>query len=236
MTPSQEIIINSRALDCLSSCEEVYNGATLETDGAHVLLEDLPDCTRVTFRGSKSIEDWVNDAEFGKIMVPGGMVHEGIWTSYRSIKGDLIVRLNKSKPLEITGHSLGGGQAVDFAYDVASDYSILRVVTFGQPRVGDGAFCLSYDKVLGSKTLRFVDCDDIVPRLPFRSLGFSHVGTEAFISSSGDLEINPAFWLLLTSDVENAVRDISSGALSALSSHHLSFYRSRLEAIVNSSF
>jgi triacylglycerol lipase len=48
------------------------------------------------------------------------------------------------------------------------------VYTFGQPCIGDAVFATKYDGLLQSRTFRFVNHNDLVPRL--LELKFRHVG------------------------------------------------------------
>ncbi|KYF83459.1 hypothetical protein BE17_10665 [Sorangium cellulosum] len=97
------------------------------------------------------------------------------------------------KALYITGHSLGGALAVLTAAriytngDVEELRSVLRgVYTFGQPMVGDRTFARAVGRKFERKLFRHIYRNDIVPRLPPRTLGhFEHFGQE-YIEKSGN--------------------------------------------------
>lgn len=219
------------ALECLAACEDVYARSTIATDDCHVLIQPFDTFTHVTFRGSKSIEDWLNDADFEKITVAGGKVHRGIWMSYQTVSSLLRSKLNKQKPLVIDGHSLGGGHSTFCAWDLDAEYEIFFAISFGSPRVADAAFRDNYNRTLGEKTIRFVDARDIVPRVPFRELGYVHVGHEGFLPSAGGFSYDPSLWELVTDDVKGAITDIQSGRIELLDDHHLLRYRARIMAL-----
>jgi Lipase (class 3) len=87
------------------------------------------------------------------------------------------------RPLYITGHSLGGALAMLFAYRWSNPtIPIAGIYTFGQPRVGDAKFRRRYDVLLGARTFRVVNEEDIVPRVPGLLLGYRHAGQEVFFS------------------------------------------------------
>ena len=82
----------------------------------------------------------------------------------------------------IAGHSLGGAIAELCAAQAwfVSHVPIQGVYTFGQPRVGDDAFAKIVHDALGLRIVRFVNDQDIVPRVPFYGMGFRHYGTQIF--------------------------------------------------------
>ena len=98
-----------------------------------------------------------------------------------------------SRHLVLTGHSLGGGIAVVAAFDLAEQYDIRAVVTFGAPRVGLPEFRGSYHtKRCGARTLhaitrRYTHETDLVSRVPPPVL-YCHVGDESVVNSSGAIQ------------------------------------------------
>jgi hypothetical protein len=99
---------------------------------------------------------------------------------------------DKLEGLYITGHSLGGALAVIAAalLHVLPDLDGLRqklrgVYTYGQPMVGHKDFAEQFDQEFGDRLFRHVYGNDIVPRLPPRTIGpFDHFGKE-YTSSEG---------------------------------------------------
>ncbi|XP_076884748.1 triacylglycerol lipase OBL1-like [Bidens hawaiensis] len=109
--------------------------------------------------------------------------------AYYLIRQKLKERLenNPNAKFFLTGHSLGAALSVVFpailAYHNETDLlsKLEGVYTFGQPRVGDHQFGEHMKGVLashGSRYLRFVYCNDLVPRVPFDSsdVYFKHFG------------------------------------------------------------
>ncbi|KAH8913536.1 alpha/beta-hydrolase [Atractiella rhizophila] len=83
----------------------------------------------------------------------------------------------------LTGHSLGAAVSVldSLQLRINLDPNIaIQTVGYGQPRVGNDAFALYYDQLLGNNTLHYTNWRDPVPRLPEQILGFVQTQNEFF--------------------------------------------------------
>jgi len=167
----------------------------------------------VAFRGTQPRHpvDWMSDGEV--VHAPWahtvGKVHKGFYRALDVAWNDdpahvLPRRLTThgNKTIWITGHSLGGALAELCAARASFDPAIGRVpiqgvYTFGQPRVGNDAFANLLNDALGSRTYRFVNDRDIVPRVPFYSMGYRHYGGQTFYDHAG-----------VASTVESAVESL----------------------------
>lgn len=116
--------------------------------------------------------------------------------AYFSIKEALKLKLQKNDKAKfiVTGHSLGGALAVLFVAGLAiHEESFLMeklegIYTFGQPRVGDekfGNFMKDKFDKLNVRYLRYVYCNDLVPRIPHddKTLLFKHFGPCLYYNS-----------------------------------------------------
>lgn len=142
----------------------------------------------VVFRGTeKKLKDWYTDIQFAHKVYPYGnteskiKVHEGFITAYKSVRDQIIgvIRSNISKIKHVTviGHSLGGALATLAAVDIQYGFEWIYVqcVTYGSPRVGNAAFCASFNKRINI-SYRFYNRTDIVPTVPFEWMGgYKHV-------------------------------------------------------------
>lgn len=132
----------------------------------------------VSFRGTQTDTDWISDLRYGQVPYPyvknAGKVHSGFLDVYKSCRDELIDilrTLSPSKPIFITGHSLGGALATLHALDVAVnlDDRTVAMVNFGSPRVGNPDFVYQYKQYL-PYSIRYVNSVDLVPFVPLRKI------------------------------------------------------------------
>uniref|UniRef100_A0A2N9FZ24 Fungal lipase-type domain-containing protein n=1 Tax=Fagus sylvatica TaxID=28930 RepID=A0A2N9FZ24_FAGSY len=106
---------------------------------------------------------------------------------------DLLQKNEKAKFI-VTGHSLGAALAILFLTVLAKHEEewlmdkLEGVYTFGQPRVGDsqmGDYMKKKLKQYNVRYLRFVYCNDIVPRIPYddETRFFTHFGPCLYYNS-----------------------------------------------------
>ena len=155
--------------------------------------------TVVAFRGTEleDIKDALADAEFllkewhdaaGR---PIGKVHGGFARYahdkdvFNRVKAHLD-RLPRNNRVLVTGHSLGAALATL----MASWMPNAELYTFGSPRVGTPEFTQA---VRNRVAARFVDCCDIVSRLPPKAvLNYADVGTLTYIDRNGERHAAPS--------------------------------------------
>ena len=125
----------------------------------------------------QSLGNWVTNFNLG---TPARDIHRGFEDAVEPSGGYFdALKPNKTQPLFVTGHSLGGALAIIAAERIRRELKIeaSAVYTFGAPRVGSAAFAGSYNAYgLGDRSYRLIHGLDIVPTLPPSRLGFRHVG------------------------------------------------------------
>lgn len=102
-----------------------------------------------------------------------------------------LIRENPNYQVAVTGHSLGGAIATLVGTQLkAMGYDDIRVVTFGQPKVGNRATAQYMDTLWGEMDLRteateipkgllrVINKDDVVHLVPLTSMGFKHACAE----------------------------------------------------------
>lgn len=116
-----------------------------------------------------------------------GRLHRGfkrevddLWPRIR----EHLAELDKDHDLWFTGHSLGGAMAMICAGRCTLEdipEQPIQTVTFGSPRVGTHRYVTH----AGLDILRWVNNNDIVPRVPPSWMGYTHTGTLMYLDSDG---------------------------------------------------
>jgi hypothetical protein len=160
--------------------------------GAQAFIAESVGEVVVAFRGTEADDptDLVADGEFLKTAWPppsgAALAHVGFAQQLDSCWGEVEERLSGvGKRVLFTGHSLGAALATLAASLRDPDY----LATFGSPLVGDAALARSLQH---TKHDRFVDCCDLVTRVPPEGLGYAHTGTLRYIDRHGRVSTSPS--------------------------------------------
>lgn len=125
-------------------------------------------------------------------------IHKGFACAYASVAKRVMRRIKAlldehSRPVFLTGHSLGGALATICSLDVWVKLRISRrqifVSTFGSPRVGNNAFMRIYNSVIALHWRIVID-PDMVAKLP--KVGYRHVGKKVLMTPDGEMFIDPS--------------------------------------------
>ena len=136
----------------------------------------------------------------------GGRVHTGFADALGQVRAELLPALANPKYEKyrkiFAGHSLGAALATLLASIQKPD----RLFTIGSPRVGDAAFVATLN---GVNSTRYVDCSDLVTRVPPENLGllhYAHVGPMIYIDRKGAIHANPDEAFVTTDRLEAAAQ------------------------------
>lgn len=188
----------------------------------------------LAFRGTASLKDWMTDINIDLINGPGGKVHEGFSMAISSVWRDILSFIRnerKGRALWITGHSLGAALATLAVAKLRleKDEPVNGLYTFGQPRTGDREFQKNFDADFVSQTFRFVNNNDIVARIPFRSMHYSHVGTFKYIDEKGTLSEDISWWDIIADRVHGRIEDLLEPGTDGIKDHAVDNYVKFLE-------
>jgi triacylglycerol lipase len=173
------------ALELVRCAEKSYVRMTYSQGNDGFLLEtDLDGNQMLAFPGSLEIMDWIEDAEFVKVKRDGmGWIHNGFADMWDRLKIQVEMKLDRTKPLYIVGHSLGGAVATVAALALHNKgFKIDGLYTVGSPRVGNSEWKKKFNES-GIEYHRIVNGDDIVTTVP--KLFYYHVGNEVKINKRG---------------------------------------------------
>lgn len=173
----------------LRAVADVMNSQAFLVEDEHKLI--------MVFRGTESddFRDLITDIDVrpqnwsveGK---PAGRVHRGFASALDLVLPVLRAALGEvSKPLVLTGHSLGAAMATL----AASQLQPSGLYTFGQPRVGNTEFASWMDRQVEAGLIyhRYVNCCDIATRVPPGFVGFRHAGVLHYIDREGQIHMAP---------------------------------------------
>jgi hypothetical protein len=217
----------------------------------------------VAFRGTENpatlegLKDWLLTDAMNLLILPKGRLgtdlaaagvgarfHQGfvdalagIWPELSSAVEAEIAKADR--PLWITGHSLGGALAVMAAWLFTRKFvNVHQVYTYGGPMIGNAEAMKAFEADLGDRTFRYVDTDDLVPRLPAFSLlanQFVHCPVERPLGTPPP--DGPAAWNALTGLAGQAVNGLIQGTLvdqvwrvveSRFAAHMMDNYRKKI--------
>ena len=146
------------------------------------------------------------DANAWTIASEVGRVHSGFYGEVNELWPLLEQQIKENQlPMWFAGHSLGGAMAAVCA--VRCKISPIpsnpqAIFSYGAPRVGDR----KYTSFLKVKHYRWVNNNDIVPRVPPRWLGYRHMGQEIYLNRHGRISrlrswfrVRDRFWGLVAS-------------------------------------
>ena len=142
------------------------------SEDTQVYIWKIDDVVYVTFRGTSSLKDALDDLDIKRTRVSGKIkVHKGFYKQFQSVQikiTKILLKLTENASRIIfTGHSLGGALAqIAAAYygDVLEDIFV-TCYTFGSPRVGNKYFVEWFSKNV-NEHVRVVNDNDPVPMIP----------------------------------------------------------------------
>ncbi|HKB37244.1 MAG TPA: lipase family protein [Gemmataceae bacterium] len=212
---------------------------TFQFGAFHGFVANMERVSLVAFRGTDNIENWVTDGHTVQVedKTYPGKVHQGFAEAMGEIWPGLRERLPApagSRPVWVTGHSLGGALATLAAIRLESEgYTVRAAYTYGSPRVGNLDFYEAYQPI----NYRFVNNNDVVPHVPleFMVLGvrhrglvlfrYKHVGTLKYLDRHGHLGEGMSDWDMKKEFTLNALMR-SGGTIEpdALADHRIDNY------------
>jgi pimeloyl-ACP methyl ester carboxylesterase len=136
--------------------------------------------TIVAFAGTDPavLANWISDFDVG--VGTGGSAEgfavatDAVWPGLKA----LLTGGAANAAVYVAGHSLGAAIAALTAQKISTQgvAPVEAVYTIGMPRPGRADFASSYNPLLGARTYRLVQGDDIVPSVAPSFLNFRHVG------------------------------------------------------------
>lgn len=162
---------------CLPAFNQVYTKRIETTNNQYFLAtSSLTQTHLISIAGTSNIENVLLDADLSHEFVPSLQItlHRGFAKAARLIYEDVRPRLVAGYRIQLTGHSLGGAEAVILGMELkAAGTPAERIITFGQPRVTNQA---GVDAFKDLPLTRVINQNDMVPEMPLDP--FRHIGPE----------------------------------------------------------
>lgn len=146
-----------------------------DSTGFQAFVGSTNDYVIVSFAGTSELIDYITDLTFASKPetlrgIPGN-VHIGFLNVLERSWPKLLELVKKhtavNKPILLTGHSMGGAQAVISAARLAKlGFPVDSIYIYAVPRIGDETYANYIEKQFPKRIWRFVNNEDLVPRLP----------------------------------------------------------------------
>ncbi len=163
----------------------LFEGIPCDSRG---IIAERGDAIVVAFAGTDPAV-WQNIITDASVVGTGASeTHAGFAAAASVVWNDIQSAITStSKPVFVTGHSLGGALAALSGLRAAESQVLPAAgYLFGTPRVGNANFAERYNTLLGERTFRLVHGSDAVACVPPPKLGFRHVGRMLSCKSGGN--------------------------------------------------
>ena len=222
-----------RAL-CAPSFNDVYINVITETDNKYFLATSASTRSQlISIAGTANLENVLLDADETREFIPSLKIplHRGFARAAQLIYDDVKPRLIAGYRLRITGHSLGGAEAMIISMLLKSQGTPAEaIITFGQPKVSDAAGDAPFK---GLPLTRVVNQDDVVPELPLPP--YAHIGPELVLFPGNTFSVVDARPLKL-SEITAAWNALQQHqAPTQLPQHYIVNYIANLDSKITSS-
>lgn len=197
----------------------------------------------VSFRGTEpsKLRDILSDIRLDRVYGPLGKVHAGfiqaLDSAWREIASTIRKFQDNNQSIWFTGHSLGAALAtlgvakmIEFAYPVAGLY------TFGQPRVGNQKFADAMNKEMAKRYFRFVNNNDVVTRVPLRSIGYADCGYFMYFDKNQILYDDLSIWNRLLDGIHGRVEALGEKGTDGINDHKMDVYIAGIAKNINKIF
>jgi triacylglycerol lipase len=214
-------------------------------NSAQAITVEHRDYICISFRGTDEIADWLDNLNAFSMHTAFGNFHKGFLLSFYDVWDDAFGHYKKvrpttatiegkevtvNRPLFLTGHSLGGAIAtIASAYMFDEALPFTSAYTFGSPRVMTRQTRRLFDHEANGRIFRFQNNNDLVSRVPFRTLGYRHCGHFLYISEEQKISDDIGWWGRFLDSIDGVASDIGSLGLDSIKDHSMADYQAAIE-------
>jgi triacylglycerol lipase len=148
------------------SYELIHHTELPDSAVSYYLARSSSGLQQLAFRGTSNLENVLVDLDVQLQLDKnlGIQLHQGFSIAAKVAYENALPYLDKSKPVQTTGHSLGGAIAVIVGMYLQRDgFQLEQVITFGQPKVTNVQGARAFKSL---PLIRVVTPNDIVPLVP----------------------------------------------------------------------
>lgn len=203
--------------------------SSLVTDvTGYIALDHTRSLTILSFRGSKSIRNYITDLNFPATstdICTGCTADEGFYNSWKEASPGAMAALttvaaaNPSYKVVVVGHSLGGAIAAIAAAEIRNGGTMADLYTYGQPRIAGSTLSNYITNQNKGGNFRVTHYDDPVPRLPPLAFGFVHISPEYYIKTGNGVTVTAGDVTELTGSINPFGNTGNSKSLDDLAAH-----------------
>lgn len=204
----------------------------IQRDGAEAyVFGNRFDCM-IVCRGTEPNQwnDIRADANAWTVATDVGRVHAGFHAEVNELWPMLEKQIKENqRTMWFAGHSLGGAMSAVCA--VRCKLSPIpsnpkAIFSYGAPRVGNRP----YTSVLKVKHYRWVNNNDIVPRVPPTWLGYRHMGQEIYLNRHGKISYLRS-WLRVRDRFRGLLASLRLGKIDYFSDHSMVEYLAHIQRL-----
>lgn len=193
----------------------------------------------VIIRGAEftSIRDWFTNLDCTFINTDiWGFVHRGFFNDAWSVYHQVLSYVQNHVVLKyiiIGGHSKGAGVATCLAMLLSVDWHFNVLVPVASPRVASREAAENFGKVHGSKIHRIVNNNDVVTRIPTRSMGYQHI-TKAnlyYFKENGECINALSAWEQFKDRIAGHIHNIGELGTDGIKDHDIGHYVQLVESL-----
>lgn len=216
---NEKILRSSIAsLDLCSSTVEIITGPAPLCE--RVVIVPSSDTVYFIFPGTVNLEQWKSNLlKFRKVKCGQGEAHKGFMEAYLSIKPLMQDHIDRwcAHRIVVGGHSRGSGKAICFMMDEAlSGLSFVEAHLFGCPRTLDVNGSYLFNNLFLKRCWNWVVNNDAVFRVPFRWMGFRHVGKIMYFDENDRITEEPGVFRRIKGQIFGRIK---GGLFDGISDH-----------------
>ena len=204
--------------------KDIYDGSlpnarNFDVDGIQGCLYLINGVAWIVFRGTDEPSDWMINLDSKMTYTRFGAIHYGFDVALEKVINKIKVPFRVTEII-VTGHSLGGALAALYASRQMGLYPTIKLITFGQPRVGNHEFCTKMSVI---DYIRVVNSGDAATKMFTYISGFRHAGKEIWFTQEGSVKV-PSFWDRLAETAKSFVANWKKFNSAFLANHDKNRY------------